>query len=289
MFVGRLKLILCPALLLRNVHPKCRKLYPICLNTFQPFRWKMSLAGNKVDSPEFKVVLSPELLSVAAVFEKRGYDLRIVGGAVRDILLGIHPKDVDLGTNATPEQMIQLFKDNNIHYIETGLQHGTITAHVNNRDFEVTTLRIDKESDGRHAKVEFTNDWKVDAERRDLTINAMSLALDGTLYDYFGGGKDLVERRVRFVGDPRLRIQEDYLRILRYFRFYGRIVERADSHDPDTLTVIREKSAGLKSISVERIWMEVSKILTGNHTPSLIRKIYELNVSRAIGKLMRMR
>ena len=269
--------------LLETISPKQSPF--ITRHILQPFRGNMSnSAVEKLDSPEFKSVLTPELFTVAAPFQEHGFDIRIVGGAVRDILLGIQPKDVDIGTNATPQEMIELFQKHKIHYIETGLQHGTLTAHVNKRDFEVTTLRIDTETDGRHAKVQFTHDWKLDAERRDLTFNAMSVGLDGSLYDYFGGRKDLFERRVRFVGDPRLRIQEDYLRILRYFRFYGRIALEADNHDQTTLNVIQECSDGLRKIAVERIWMEVSKILTGNHTPNLLRRMYGLNVSQCIGE-----
>ena len=283
MVVNVCKTIFCLRLLLRR---KLSKQLPfISGHIFQPIRRNMcNSAVDKLDSPEFQSVLTPELFTVTKPFQKQGFDMRIVGGAVRDILLGIPPKDVDLGTNATPSEMIELFKEHNIHYIETGLQHGTITAHVNKRDFEVTTLRIDAETDGRHAKVQFTHDWKLDAERRDLTFNAMSLGLDGNLYDYFGGREDLFNHRVRFVGDPRARIQEDYLRILRYFRFYGRIALEADNHDQTTLNVIRECSDGLRQISVERIWMEVSKILTGNHTPDLLRRMYELNVSQSIGE-----
>lgn len=256
-------------------------------NIFQKlFRNMFSSGTNKLDTPEFKSILTPELFMLAAPFEQRGYDLRIVGGAVRDILLGIEPKDVDLGTNATPSEMIEMFKKNDLRYIETGLQHGTLTVHVNKRDFEVTTLRIDAETDGRHAKVLFTNDWRLDAERRDLTFNAMSLGLDGTLYDYFGGREDLDNHRVKFVGDPKSRIEEDYLRILRYFRFYGRIALLEDNHDEKTLNVIKECAEGLKKIAVERIWIEVSKILTGNYAPGLVLKMYELNVSQSIGELL---
>lgn len=256
-------------------------------NIFQKlFRNMFSSGTNKLDTPEFKSILTPELFMLAAPFEQRGYDLRIVGGAVRDILLGIEPKDVDLGTNATPSEMIEMFKKNDLRYIETGLQHGTLTVHVNKRDFEVTTLRIDAETDGRHAKVLFTNDWRLDAERRDLTFNAMSLGLDGTLYDYFGGREDLYNHRVKFVGDPKSRIEEDYLRILRYFRFYGRIALLEDNHDEKTLNVIKECAEGLKKIAVERIWIEVSKILTGNYAPGLVLKMYELNVSQSIGELL---
>lgn len=277
------KTIFCLRLLLRR---NSIKQFPfISGHTFQPIRGNMfNSTVDKLDSPEFRSMLTSELFTVTKPFQEQGFDIRIVGGAVRDILLGIQPKDVDLGTNATPSEMIALFKQYKVHYIETGLQHGTITAHVNKRDFEVTTLRIDAETDGRHAKVQFTDDWKLDAERRDLTFNAMSLGLDGSLFDYFGGREDLFNHRVRFVGDPRLRIQEDYLRILRYFRFYGRIALEPDNHDQTTLNVIRECSDGLRQISVERIWMEVSKILTGNHTPALFRRMYELNVSQSIGE-----
>lgn len=132
--------------------------------------------------------------------------------------------------------------------------------------------------------VEFISDWKVDAMRRDLTINSMSLSLDGTLYDYFGGEKDLAEKRILFVGDPRSRITEDYLRILRYFRFYGRIVPDEGKHDDHTLGVISELAEGLKMVSVERIWNEMAKVLVGNHAPYLVRLMYKLGVAKHISE-----
>ncbi|EDO45826.1 predicted protein [Nematostella vectensis] len=235
------------------------------------------------DTEGFKAIHTPELLRLSSVFTKHGYELRIVGGAVRDLLMGKLPKDIDLCTNATPEQMIKMFKDEEIRCIETGLQHGTLTAHINKTDFEVTTLRIDVETDGRHAKVKFTNDWQLDAERRDLTFNAMSVDLTGNLYDYFNGEIDLRKGHVRFVGDARLRIKEDYLRILRYFRFYGKIATEPDNHDPDTLAVIKELAEGLRIISVERIWLEVSKILIGNHAQHLLQMLYDLGIASNIG------
>jgi tRNA nucleotidyltransferase (CCA-adding enzyme) len=132
--------------------------------------------------------------------------------------------------------------------------------------------------------VEFVKDWKLDAMRRDLTINSMSLSLDGTLYDYFEGEKHLAERKILFVGDPNARITEDYLRILRYFRFYGRIVPSEGRHDATTLEAIRENAEGLEGISMERIWAEVGKILTGNHAPHLLQLMYELGVARHISE-----
>ena len=245
---------------------------------------RMSTNAGRIESEEFQSVLTPELLKLSNAISERGYDVRIVGGAVRDLLLGKAPKDVDLSTNATPKQMMEVFNADGIRYIETGLQHGTLTVHINKRDFEVTTLRTDTETDGRHAKVTFTHDWRVDAERRDLTINAMSLGLDGDLYDYFGGREDLTNRIVRFVGNPRLRIEEDYLRILRYFRFYGKIAEQPDKHDQATLEIIRDTAEGLRRIAVERVWVEVAKILTGNYAASLLQLMDELTVSKCIGE-----
>ena len=240
----------------------------------------------KLQSPLLKDVCTPELLTVTTAFQENGYDIRLVGGVIRDLLLGVPPKDIDLSTNATPEQMKDVFAKKGIKFIETGLEHGTITAHINHLDFEVTTLRYDTEQDGRWAKVVFTNDWKLDAERRDLTINAMSMDTECTLYDYFGGVEDLKCRQVRFVGDSRQRIKEDYLRILRYFRFYGRIATDADNHNQETLEVIQEMASGLEKISVERIWMELSKILIGNFAPSIMKHIYDLGVASHIGNVL---
>ena len=242
------------------------------------------MVSRKLNSEYFQQLLTPELTRLGTIFQKHGYQLRLVGGVVRDLLLGNKPKDIDLATECTPENMVKILEQENIRYIPTGLQHGTITAHLNSTDFEITTLRIDRETDGRHAVVDFTTDWVVDAERRDLTINAMSLDFDGTLYDYFDGERHLKERKVLFVGDPVKRIKEDYLRILRYFRFYGRIVPEADKHDAATLEAIYSTVAGLKGISAERIRDEMCKIIAGNHAPHLIEVICRLDVARHIGK-----
>lgn len=140
--------------------------------------------------------------------------------------MNMTPTDIDFATTATPKQMIEMFTKENIRMINAnGERHGTITPRINDEEnFEVTTLRIDVRTDGRHAEVEFTTDWLLDANRRDLTINSMFLGFDGKVYDYFFGYEDLQNRRVVFVGEPANRIQEDYLRILRYFRY---VCERA--------------------------------------------------------------
>lgn len=248
------------------------------------FRY-FSSAKMKIDSPEFRGLFTPELKQLAELFERYQYELRIAGGAVRDLLTMKQPQDVDFATVATPDQMKEMFTKENIRMINAkGEKHGTITARINDKEnFEITTLRIDRVTDGRHAEVEFTTDWRTDAERRDLTINSMFLGLDGTLYDFFNGKEALERCHVAFVGNAATRIQEDYLRILRYFRFYGRIARESNKHTPETLQAIRENGHGLAAISGERIWMEVRKILTGNFAADLIHCMYDLDLVRHIG------
>uniref|UniRef100_A0A4W3JJH4 tRNA nucleotidyl transferase, CCA-adding, 1 n=1 Tax=Callorhinchus milii TaxID=7868 RepID=A0A4W3JJH4_CALMI len=222
--------------------------------------------------------------SLAELFSENSYELRIAGGAVRDLLTGKQPDDVDFATTATPEHMKQLFQAAGIRMINNkGEKHGTITARVHDQNFEITTLRIDVTTDGRHAEVQFTTDWQTDAERRDLTVNSMFLGLDGTLYDYFNGFDDLKKKKIRFVGDATQRIQEDYLRIMRYFRFYGKIAEEPGDHDLSTLKSIKKNAKGLAGISGERIWVELKKLLVGNHAAHLISLMYELEIAQYIG------
>ena len=235
----------------------------------------------EIDSPEFKKLLTTPLRALGKLYAKNGKDLRIVGGAVRDLVLGKEPKDIDLASDATPQESLAMLQQAGIKVIETGIQHGTITAVIGGEDFEITTLRIDTEHTGRHATVEFTKDWKQDAERRDLTFNAMSLDFNGTLYDYFGGLEDLKSEKAKFVGDPGSRMEEDYLRILRYFRFQGRTA--SPNFDTDTLEAIKQNAYGLEQISGERIWMEMRKILEGDHTVALLKKMVETGVDQAIG------
>jgi poly(A) polymerase len=186
-------------------------------------------------------------------------DARVVGGAVRDALANRPVADIDLATPSPPESVIGALTAAGVKVVATGLIHGTVTAVVNGRGFEVTTLRRDVETDGRHAVVAFTADWRQDASRRDFTINAMSIARDGTVFDYFDGTADLQAGRVRFVGDPASRIAEDYLRILRFFRFYahfGRVPPEAA-----TLAALRAGIPGLARLSIERVWNEIRGIL----------------------------
>ncbi|XP_055503691.1 CCA tRNA nucleotidyltransferase 1, mitochondrial [Leucoraja erinacea] len=238
----------------------------------------------QIDTLHFHTLFTDGLKCIAELFVKNNHELRIAGGAVRDLLNGKQPEDVDFATTATPDHMKELFQTAGIRRINNkGEKHGTITARVHNQNFEITTLRIDVATDGRHAEVQFTTDWQTDAERRDLTINSMFLGLDGTLYDYFNGYEDLKNKKVRFVGDPSQRIQEDYLRIMRYFRFYGKIAKELGDHDPKTLKSIKQHAKGMAGISGERIWFELKKTLVGNHVAHLVGLIYELDIAQYIG------
>lgn len=242
------------------------------------------MSSTKID---ISTLMTPELEVLVKVFKKHGHEIRIVGGAVRDLLLnqGGNPDDIDLATTATPSEMKDLFVAENIRtFNEQGEKHGTVSARIlDNANFEVTTLRIDKVTDGRHAEVEFTKDWRIDAERRDLTVNSMFLGLDGTLYDFFGGRQDLQSKRVAFVGNAAERIREDYLRILRYFRFYGRLADNPDKHEQETLDAIKDNVHGLERISGERIWSEWKKILAGRFAGPLTHLMIDLGLNPYIG------
>lgn len=238
----------------------------------------------KLEKSKYGFIFSPQLTTVLQVFDKYKYEIRLCGGAVRDILLGKTPTDLDFATTATPDEMIEMMAKENIRIVNKGgLKHGTVTSHVDGVNFELTTLRIDVVTDGRHADVEYTKDWLLDAGRRDLTVNSMFLGMDGTVYDYFDGYEDLKKRQIRFVGDAKLRITEDYLRILRYFRFYGRLSTAPNNHDEYILEAIREKGNGLKQISGERIWSELHKILEGNFGPDILKTILNLRLGPYIG------
>lgn len=184
---------------------------------------------------------------------------RLVGGAVRDALAGRAAADIDLATPDRPEQVIRRLEAAGLRAVPTGLDHGTVTAIAGHRGFEITTLRRDVETDGRHALVDYTDDWRDDAARRDFTINALSMTPDGAVFDYFTGIEDLHAGVVRFVGDAATRIAEDYLRILRFFRFHARY----GTGEPDkaALAAIVQGVPGMARLSAERVWSELKRIL----------------------------
>jgi poly(A) polymerase/tRNA nucleotidyltransferase (CCA-adding enzyme) len=205
---------------------------------------------------------------------------RAVGGAVRDALAGLPVADVDVAAPFPPEDIMARLLAAGCKVFETGLAHGTVTAVWDHQPIEVTALRRDVLTDGRHAEVAWTTDWHEDAARRDFTINAMSLGADGVLHDYFGGREDLARGLVRFVGDPETRLAEDYLRLLRFFRFHARYGKGAP--DAAALHAIRAAIPGLARLSVERIWMEIKRILMVAEPVPALRLMAELGVLPAI-------
>lgn len=205
------------------------------------------------------VALPNALHDIAEAFGRNGHEVRLVGGAVRDVVMGKQPKDWDMATDAVPERTLQILEEIGKPF-DLSNGHGTVSIIIDGETYEITTLRKDVETDGRHAKVEFVTDFKADAARRDFTMNAMSMDIvTGEVFDYFGGRADINERVIRFVGNPHQRIREDYLRILRFFRFalrYGWAMNTLD------LDAIRCNVHGLRQVSGERIWSEVKRMVT---------------------------
>ena len=210
----------------------------------------------------------------------RETELRYVGGCVRKILNNEQVDDIDLVVNIEPVKVKNTLEKNKINFYETGIVHGTITAVIENEKYEITSLRSDVSTDGRHAKVKFTNDWRQDAERRDFTINSIYCDINGNLFDPFDGKKDLESGKVIFVGDAERRIKEDYLRILRYIRFFSNYSKF--DHDLDVQKAIKKNINGIKNLSTDRLLDEFRKIFKSN----VIIKLCEDDFSFEIIKLV---
>jgi poly(A) polymerase len=209
--------------------------------------------------PESSWISSPPVARALALLDGDGEEARVVGGAARNALMELPLSDIDIATTAVPEEVMRRAAAAGVKAVPTGIEHGTVTLVFDGRPFEVTTLREDVETYGRRAKVAFGRDWKRDAERRDFTMNALSISRDGTVHDYVGGLADLRARRVRFIGDPAQRIAEDYLRILRFFRFQASYADGAP--DPAGLHACIVARAGLRMLSRERVRAELMKLL----------------------------
>ena len=202
---------------------------------------------------------------------------RYVGGAVRDTLLGVPVKDIDIATPLEPREVMRRLKAQGIQAIPTGIEHGTVTAVLPGGNVEITTLRRDVATDGRRATVAFATDWQDDAARRDFTINALYAdPASGEVFDYFGGLGDLAARRVRFIGDAGQRIREDHLRILRYFRFQARF--GGQDPDPESESACAELAATLKGLSRERVGMEMMNLLALPEPAPTVARMAELGV-----------
>ncbi len=203
-------------------------------------------------------------------------EIRYVGGCLRKILNSERVDDIDLATNLNPFEVSEILKKNNINFYESGIEHGTITAIIDDHKFEITSLREDIFTDGRHAKVKFSNDWKKDALRRDFTINSIYSDLDGNLFDPFNGKKDIEIGQVCFIGDAEKRIKEDYLRILRYLRFFLNYSKQP--HKEEIIKVIKMNINGISLISKERLLDELKKLLKSNQLEKLSKDKFSIDL-----------
>lgn len=223
---------------------------------------------------------APPVLRLFTVLGAPDVDARFVGGCVRNAVMGAEVGEIDVATPERPDQVLDRLAAAGFKAVPTGLSHGTITAIVDGISFEITSLRRDTACDGRHADVEFTGDWQQDLRRRDFTMNAMSLRPDGMLFDDHGGIEDAKAGRVRFVGDAADRIQEDYLRILRLFRFfawYGRV-----PLDKSTIAACQTKLGGLQSLSAERVKQEMTKTLSAPQPALAVMAMHSCGVLQVV-------
>tara|TARA_Y100001970_G_scaffold201981_1_gene245873 strand:- start:15386 stop:16660 length:1275 start_codon:yes stop_codon:yes gene_type:complete len=207
-------------------------------------------------------------------------EIRYVGGCVRKIINKENIDDIDLATNLEPEKICDALKKNQINYYETGIDHGTITALIDNYKFEITSLREDISTDGRHAQVRYSKDWKKDAARRDFTINSIYSDYDGNLFDPYKGKEDIEKGEINFIGNPDKRIQEDYLRILRYIRFFLNYSKQ--KHKADIIKSIRRNLNGISKLSKERLIDELRKILSTKVLQSLTKDKFSLEIIEII-------
>ncbi|MBL8698468.1 MAG: CCA tRNA nucleotidyltransferase, partial [Alphaproteobacteria bacterium] len=234
-------------------------------------------------------VLAPQTWMTAAATRRLvaalgagGTEIRFVGGCVRDALIGRASSDIDVATPDPPDVVTRKLRAAGLRAIPTGIEHGTVTALVDDRSYEITTLRRDVATDGRHAEVAFTDDWREDAARRDFTMNALSATPDGALHDYFGGLADLEAGRVVFVGEPARRIAEDYLRVLRFYRFHARYGRGAPDAPARAACRAAAASGALARLSGERVRTELLKLLAAHDPVPATRAMVEDGVLAAL-------
>ena len=207
-------------------------------------------------------------------------EIRYVGGCVRKILYSEEVDDIDLAVNLSPDQVSEILKKKNIKFYITGIDHGTITALIDKKKFEITSLRKDISTDGRHAKVEFSNNWYEDASRRDFTINSIYADIQGNLYDPFDGKKDIKNGEIRFIGEADKRIKEDYIRILRYVRFFLNYSKK--KHDPNITRIIKKNLEGFNKISAERLLDEFKKLVNSKGFLKLTDDVFCFEIIKLI-------
>jgi poly(A) polymerase len=218
----------------------------------------------------------PATCAVFAALAGAGFEGRVVGGSVRNTLMGLKVSDIDIATAATPDAVVSACAAVGLATVPTGIEHGTVTVLARRRPIEVTTLRRDVATDGRRATVAFTSDWAEDARRRDFTMNALYCDADGRLYDYVGGYDDVIARRVRFIGDADQRIAEDYLRILRFFRFHAAYA--SGPPDPVAMAACARGLGGMVRLSAERIRAEIVKLLVAPGVVGAVRAMEDIGL-----------
>lgn len=223
-----------------------------------------------------KIIRDKKILKLFRAVEDHGGALRFVGGSVRDALSGIDGFDLDMATDLSPEELVEACTEKGLKTVPIGIKFGTVGVVVNDNVLEVTSLRKDIKTDGRHAEVEFTTDWEIDASRRDLTINAVYADQKGNVFDYYNGIDDLEKGIVRFIGSPAQRIREDYLRILRFFRFHS--IFAKTPIDKKALAACAENKDGLKNLSMERIRDELFKIFLTRNAVSTLKIMGENDI-----------
>ncbi len=224
----------------------------------------------------------PAAAQVCAAIEIAGFEIFFVGGCVRNAILGLEDSDVDMSTNALPKQVMEIAEAAGLKAIPTGIDHGTVTVVARGRPFEITTFRRDVQTDGRRAVVAFSDDIHDDARRRDFTMNALYATAKGEVIDPLEGLPDVLARRVRFIEDPDARIREDYLRILRFFRFSAWYADPDEGFDPDALAAISANTVGLETLSAERVGHEVVRLLSASDPAPAVAVMRQTNVLNSI-------
>lgn len=232
----------------------------------------------KLNFNETKWLRNPSAQKLSKLYKNFGYQVLFVGGCVRNTILKMPVTDIDLATDAQPEEIIKIAKENNIRFVPTGLAHGTITLIIDNKNYQITTFRTDFDHDGRYAKVEFTESLLLDASRRDLTINALYCNHVGEVIDPLNGLDDIKKQKIKFIGNPNERIKEDNLRILRFFRFQAIYGNKNLEIDSIALEACHNHKSKLAALSKERITSELRKILSAPNPLEVIIKMNETGV-----------
>ena len=228
-----------------------------------------------------ELIKLPEVKTIFNLFNNN-QGIYLVGGCIRDALSGKDVTDIDFAVDIDPEEVIKILTNNNIKFYDIGINYGTVTAVIDSKNYEITSLREDIETDGRHAKVKYTSDIKADSFRRDFTINAIYVNRDGKLFDFHNGIEDIKNRKLKFIGSANDRVKEDYLRILRYFRFYADFSNF--EIDTNLKKVFKGGSKNFSKISKERIWSELKKIIHQNNSFKSLSMMNETNILTEISE-----